>query len=258
MNLTFLGSGTSQGVPFIGCTCATCTSPDPRDKRFRCSVWIQEEGFSLLIDATPDLRVQALRASMNRVDAVLITHAHADHVMGFDDLRRYCEMTEKDLPIYASAQTFQRLRTVFGYAFDESNHVPSYLHVESHEFEEPFSLGPFQITPVEVPHGGVRTHGFVFRRGGQKVLGYFSDIGEVTESFLREVSGVDTLIIDGLRDQSHSTHLTIEEAVKASKKVGARQTFLTHLAHHKTHVERLKQVPEGVSIAYDGLKLEWA
>jgi len=256
MIVTLLGSGTSQGVPFIGCQCPTCTSTDPRDKRNRCSAWIRHGDLSLLIDATPDLRMQALRADVRRLDAVLITHGHADHVMGFDDLRRFCEMTERPLPVYASRETMGRLRHVFSYAFDEQQKVPSYLHVEPHEFSTSFTLGELEIEPVEVPHGTMRTHGFLFRQDGKKLFGYFSDIGQATDAFVKAVRGVEVLVIDGLRDQSHSTHLSIHDAVAAAQRIQAKQTYLTHLAHHKTHVERLAQVPPGISIAYDGLTFE--
>lgn len=256
MIVTLLGSGTSQGVPFIGCQCPTCTSSDPRDKRKRCSAWIRHGDLSLLIDTTPDFHSQAIRADIRRLDAVLITHGHADHVMGFDDLRRFCEMTERKLPVYASPETMARLRHVFGYAFDETQNVPSYLHVEPHEFSANFTLGDLEIEPVEVPHGTMRTHGFLFKQGGRKLFGYFSDIGQATESFIEAVHGVEVLVIDGLRDQKHPTHLGITEAVDASRRIQAKQTYLTHLAHHKTHVERLTQVPPGVSIAYDGLTFE--
>jgi phosphoribosyl 1,2-cyclic phosphate phosphodiesterase len=256
MRLTFLGTGTSQGVPMIGCACAVCRSTDPKDQRLRSSVWLQDEGFSILIDTTPDLRFQALRAGMDRLDAVVCTHAHNDHLIGFDDLRRFCEASDDPLPVYGSAETHQRLMSVFPYAFESNPMFKSYVRAQAHLFEGSFDLGPLRFHPVKVPHGRMLTHGFVIEKQGRRLAAYIPDCAEVTEEVASQLQNLPILIIDGLRDKPHPTHLTLAQAMEAGKKVNAGKIYLTHLTHDISHAQRQPLLPQNVCLAYDGLVLE--
>ncbi len=255
--VTVLGSGTSQGVPMIGCRCAVCRSADPRDKRTRSSIYLAAPQANILVDTTPDLRQQALREGLDHLDAVLFTHPHADHIMGFDDLRRFCEIQGGPLSIYGSEATLAQIERIFHYAFNPKNKVPGYVHVVSHILTGPFDLGGIEITPLPVPHGAVFTLGFLFSRAGRKLLAYLSDCASVPEPVREKVAGVEVLIIDGLRDKPHPTHLTVAGAVEAARAIGAQRSFLTHLTHEKCHVDRLRDLPSGVELAYDGMKFEF-
>jgi phosphoribosyl 1,2-cyclic phosphate phosphodiesterase len=234
LTVTVLGSGTSQGVPMIGCRCPVCLSTDPRDKRSRSSIYLAAPQANILVDTTPDMRQQALREDLDHLDAVLFTHPHADHIMGFDDLRRFCEIQNGPLPIYGG-----------------------YVHVLPQVVAEPFELGGLVITPLPVPHGAVFTLGFLFSRGGRKLLAYLSDCATVPELVRDLISDVEVLIIDGLRDKPHPTHLTVTAAVEVAQAIRAGQTFLTHQTHEKKHVDRQRDLPAGIDVAYDGMKLEF-
>jgi phosphoribosyl 1,2-cyclic phosphate phosphodiesterase len=253
--LTILGSGTSQGVPLIGCSCAVCTSVDPRDKRTRCSIYVEAEDFSLIVDTTPELRLQCVREGITHCEATVFTHPHADHIMGFDDLRRFCEMTNERMPIYANAETLAALRHIYGYAFTEQPVFNTYVRVTAHEVAGAFDLGPLRVTPLPVPHGKITVFGYLFEREGRKLLAYISDCAAVPEAVRAMIAGVEVLVIDGLRDQPHPTHLTAAQAVEVGQAVAARATYLTHLTHHKSHVDRERGLPSGCFVAYDGLKL---
>jgi phosphoribosyl 1,2-cyclic phosphate phosphodiesterase len=221
--VTVLGSGTSQGVPMIGCKCPVCQSSDPRDKRLRSSIHLSTPEIKILVDTTPDLRQQALREGLDHLDAVLFTHPHADHLMGFDDLRRFCEMQGGPLPIYGSAETLEQVERIFFYAFTPKQTVPGYVHVIPHVIAAPFELGGIEITPLPVPHGRVSTLGFLFGQGGRKLLAYMSDCAAVPEPVRAMVEGVEVLIIDGLRDKPHPTHLSVEGAIAAARSIGAQR-----------------------------------
>jgi phosphoribosyl 1,2-cyclic phosphate phosphodiesterase len=257
LTVTVLGSGTSQGVPMIGCRCPVCQSTDPRDKRTRSSIYLAAPGANILVDTTPDLRQQALREGLDHLDAVFFTHPHADHIMGFDDLRRFCEMQGGPLPIYGSAETLGQLERIFFYAFKPKKLVPGYVHVLPQVMSEPFELGGLEITPLAVPHGAVSTLGFLFAREGRKLLAYLSDCASVPETVRALVEGVEVLIIDGLRDKAHPTHLTVGGAIEATNLIEPGHAFLTHQTHEKTHVDRQRDLPAGMEVAYDGMKLEF-
>ncbi len=256
--LQFLGTGTSQGVPMIGCSCAVCRSEDPRDQRLRCSVWIQTPESSLLIDTSPDFRTQALRARIQSLDAVLYTHAHADHVLGLDDLRCFCERENRSMPIYSHPETLTQIQGIFPYAFFPKVRVSTYVQVDPISVQSTFELGGWKITPLKVEHGSIQTYGFLFDRKEGKRFVYISDCKQLSEEVIERVQGVDFLIIDGLRQKPHPTHLSNEEAIEVALKIAAKQTYFTHLTHHHTHREREGMIPEGLSIAiaYDGLEIE--
>ena len=255
MVVTVLGSGTSQGVPMIGCRCDVCTSPDPRDNRTRSSIQITTPTARILVDTTPDMRQQALREGIGHLDAVLFTHPHADHIMGFDDLRRFCDIKGGPLPIYGSAETLAALQKIFFYAFNPKKLVPGYVHVIPHVVDAPFELGGIEITPLPVPHGAVSTLGFLFSHRGRKVLAYLSDCADVPDPIRALIVEAEVLIIDGLREKDHPTHLTVSRAVDVALAVRAKKSYLTHQTHERRHVDRLAQLPPGIEVAFDGMKL---
>ena len=255
--VTVLGSGTSQGVPMIGCTCPVCRSTDPRDNRTRSSIFVETPSAKILVDTTPDMRHQALREGLDHLDAVILTHPHADHIMGFDDLRRFCDLRGGPLPLYGSASTLEQIERIFHYAFNPKKLVPGYVHVMPHVVDGPFKLGGLDLTPLPVPHGSVSTLGFLFACQGRKLLAYLSDCAEAPEAVRRLIADVEVLIIDGLREAPHPTHLTVSGAVEVAQAVGAKQTYLTHQTHERLHVERQRQLPASIDVAYDGMKLEF-
>lgn len=255
MRITFLGTGTSQGVPIIGCDCAVCESSDPKDHRTRSSIFLEDD-VKVLIDTAPDFWSQAIRENIKEVDAAIITHAHADHMMGFDDLRRFCEMNDKTMPIYGATETIARLKQIFFYAFDKKPVSPGYLHAEAHEIHGNFKIGGIEFLPFPLPHGTITTLGFIFVKNGQKRAAYFNDCKTITDEAMRAIENIPVLIIDALRNNPHPGHLTVAEAIVISQKVRAKKTYLTHLTHEKSHIQRQNELPENIFMSYDGLKLD--
>jgi phosphoribosyl 1,2-cyclic phosphate phosphodiesterase len=257
MKLRFLGTGTSFGVPVIGCSCATCTSADPRDRRTRHGALLEEGGRRMLVDTPPELRLQLVAAGVGRVDAVWYTHCHADHVHGVDDLRVFSERGGEAMPVWASEADAAVLASRFAYVFDSSIRPlegTSKPEAELHYFRsyEPVEVAGFRVTPLPVPHGHVKVHGF--RVGG---LGYVTDgklLPPRTEEALR---GVRVLVLNALWfGKPHPTHFSVEEACEAAARVGAEATYLTHLSHRVRHAELEERLPPGVFAAYDGLEVE--
>jgi phosphoribosyl 1,2-cyclic phosphate phosphodiesterase len=251
---TFLGTGTSQGVPMIGCDCAVCSSTDPRDKRTRASVYLETPGGAFVVDTGPDFRQQALRERIRRVDAVVLTHPHTDHIMGFDDLRAFCH-GGRELPVYGSPETLAVLRRVFAFAFDGENRYPGYIHPVAHEISGPLRLGDMELIPMLVPHGRVKTTAFLFVRGGRKLVAYFPDCKEVPLEARKCIAGVEVLILDALRRKEHPTHMNVEEALAVAHDINPRETWFTHLCHDLAHAELEAELPSRVRVAYDGLRL---
>ena len=254
--LTFLGTGTSQGVPMICCSCPVCTSTDPRDQRTRSSVYIKTSEVAFVVDTGPDFRAQCLREKLCHLDAVVYTHAHTDHIMGFDDLRRFCDVhPDHKLPIHASPETMADLQRVFRFAFDGTARFPGYLHPDPHLVDGPFQLGDLELTPLPVPHGRITVNGYLFTRNGRKLFAYLSDCKAVPDPVRELIEGVEILSLDALRHRPHPTHMSLDEALEAAAAVRAGQTYLTHLCHDLGHVETEKILPPNVHVAYDGLKL---
>lgn len=255
--LTFLGTGTSVGVPMIGCQCETCRSTDPRDKRSRCSVLIKTPECQFVIDTGPDFRVQCLRENIRRLDAVLYTHPHMDHLTGFDELRRFTVAEEAVMPIYARPSCLEVLERMFVYAFNGENRYRGYLKPEPHPIEGEFMLGDTTITPLPLVHGKVETIGFLFTRGDRKLCAYLSDCKFVTPDALELMRGVDTMIADGLRFGPHPTHMNWDEALVLHDQVKPRRTWLTHFQCEVMHARDEPRLPDDVRMAYDGLQLRW-
>ena len=257
LQLTILGSGTSMGVPTIGCRCPVCTSADPRDNRMRTSVLLSRNGQNVLIDTTPDFRTQALRAGIERVEAVLLTHGHADHVMGFDDLRPLSIEGKRPMPVYGNAQTFEIVRRAFAYAFDGKPTFSSVPSVALKEVTGPFELLGVKIIPIPLEHGEMQVLGFRFGRGA-----YLTDYNAVPESSLALLQGLDDLIVDALRDIPHPMHQTVGQALALVAKLKPKRAWFTHIAHDLGHAEtneRLRRLGHpNIQLAYDGLQLEIA
>ena len=254
--VTFLGTGTSQGVPMIACTCPVCSSTDPRDQRTRSSLLIQTPEAAFAVDTGPDFRTQCLRERVRSLDAVVYTHAHTDHIMGFDDLRRFCDLhAENKMPIYASPETMADLQRVFRFAFDGTARFPGYINPEPHLVEGTFHLGETEITPLPVPHGRISVNGYLFARGGRKLFAYLSDCKAVPEPVRARIAGVEVLALDALRHRPHPTHMSLGEALEVAAAVAPRETYLTHLCHDLGHQVTEKSLPDGVHVAYDGLKI---
>ena len=251
LRVTMLGSGTSTGVPVIGCDCPVCTSADPRNRRLRPGLHLGFGGASVLVDTPTDLREQAIRFGVRRVDAVLFTHAHADHVFGLDDIRIFNFRQRQAIPCYGSPQTLGALRRIFGYAFEDGQEGGGKPRLELVAVEGPFELAGQRIQPVPVRHGELEVLGY--RLGG---FAYVTDCNHIPEGSLGLLAGVEVLVLGALRYRPHPTHFNIEEAVAVAATIGARRTILTHLAHEVDHAAPAQPLPEGVEFGYDGLAFE--
>lgn len=254
-SLLFLGTGTSVGVPVIGCGCNVCRSHDPRDNRTRSSVLVSCGTTRLLVDSGPDLRAQALREKITAIDAVLYTHPHLDHVAGFDELRAFCWKKHDPLPLYATANCLGVLKGMFGWAFQADNTHSGYVKPDPRPVDAAFQIGELIITPLPVEHGGVETVGYLFETTAGFRVAYLPDVKRIPDGTMALLQKLDVLIIDSLRDTPHSTHLSVGEAVEISRVISPRRTLLTHLSHDLGHTELSARLPDGIKAAYDGLRV---
>jgi phosphoribosyl 1,2-cyclic phosphate phosphodiesterase len=252
VRVVFLGTGTSHGVPMIGCECAVCRSADPRDQRLRPSIYVEcADGTRILVDTTPDLRMQALRHGLHRLDAILFTHAHADHIMGLDDVRRFNALSGGPIPGYGDRATIADLHRVFGYAFDpglpRGGGVPD---LRLAVLAGPCCIGRQDVVPVPVQHGTRTIYGFRFGR-----FAYLTDCSGLPDASRPLLAGLDTLVLDALRRRPHPTHLSLDQAVALAREIGARTTYFTHIAHDLGHTATCATLPAGMALAHDGLAL---
>jgi phosphoribosyl 1,2-cyclic phosphate phosphodiesterase len=253
--LTVLGSGTSMGVPTIGCDCAVCRSADPRDRRTRPSVMVQWDGHTIVIDTTPDFREQAIREDIRRIDAVLYTHGHADHILGLDDVRplSFPRITGgSKIPLFASENTANTLRSVFRYIFDANYKYGGLAQVEIRPLNGPVELFGATFTPISVIHGDVPIEGYRFGNAA-----YLTDFNDVPEESLAQLEGLEILFLDALRHHPHPTHSTVANSLKIAERLKAKQTYFTHISHDLAHEATNAAMPQNVRLAHDGLKLEF-
>jgi phosphoribosyl 1,2-cyclic phosphate phosphodiesterase len=252
MRVTFMGTGTSHGVPVLGCNCSTCRSTDIRDARTRSSLYIQVDGTDILIDTATELRIQSLRNRIRRVDLVLLTHHHADHIGGFDDLRRFNELQGGSIPVFGNRDTLRRIETVYDYIFDE--HVQlggGKPAVSLHEVTGPFSVRDIAITPVPVKHGRLPVNGYRIQN-----MAYVTDCSEIPETSMDLLRDLELLILGVLRFTPHPTHFNLEAGVEVIRRLKPKRTLLTHICHDFKQSESVNWLPPGVELGYDGLQVE--
>lgn len=252
IRVIMLGTGTSHGIPMIGCDCPVCTSDDPHDRRTRSSIVVQAAGSAILVDTTPELRMQCLACGVTRVDAVLFTHHHADHIVGLDDLRRFNALQKQVLTCYGNKATLSALEQMFPYAF---HHRPDYPSTKPQLRLEPIG-GPFEaagvpVVPIPLLHGKLPVLGFRFGR-----FAYCTDVSVIPSESMGLLEGLEVLILDGLRRRPHPTHFNLDQAVEAAGRIGAKRTFFTHIAHELPHAATNAALPPGMALAHDGQIIE--
>lgn len=253
MKVTFLGTGTSQGIPVIACDCEVCQSPDPKDKRLRTSIHLEIDGLSLVVDTGPDFRQQMLRENIQHLDAVIFTHAHKDHIAGMDDIRAYNFKQQADIPVYADNIVQEALHRDFHYVFAAEKY-PGIPEVKLHTIEnKPFSIDNTVITPIKVWHYKLPVLGFRF-----KDFTYITDANKIDEEEKAKIRGSKALVLNALRKTEHISHFTLDQAVDLAQELEVENTYLIHLSHQMgKHVDVEKELPKGIHIAYDGLKLQF-
>jgi phosphoribosyl 1,2-cyclic phosphate phosphodiesterase len=253
MQLTILGCGSSAGTPAIGCGCDTCISENIKNKRTRCSSLVSfDTGENILIDSGPDLRIQALREGFSSVDAVLYTHTHADHLHGIDDLRAFCIINRKQIPIYARLDAIEHIQSKFGYAIREPGQFWEMPVLSAHAIASPFELFGTTVTPIPVMHGKITIHGY---RIGK--MAYLTDVSEIPEHSFPLLEGLDVLLIDCLRTKPHPTHISVEQSLSLIERIGAKQSVLIHMTHELEYAALSELIPANVKVGFDGLKLKF-
>lgn len=251
MKITFLGTGTSHGVPVIGCNCYTCLSDDPKNKRNRSSIYIQIDGLKLLVDTPPELRLGLLNNNISQVDAILYTHPHADHLMGFDDIRALNMINDEAMPCYANEYTIKEIKTVFPYinqCIQLGGGIPD---VKLITVDSNFFVKGKEVRPLPVKHGKLDIYGYRIEN-----IAYITDCSFIPEETFKKLEGIDLIIIGALRYRPHPTHMNIEQAVKTIKKLNVSRAYLTHLSHEIEHNKVSRELPDNIFLAYDGLKVE--
>jgi len=256
MKVTFLGTGTSVGIPTIGCSCSVCHSSDPRNRRRRTSIYVESENTKVVVDTPPDFREQALAYKIMRVDAVLFTHGHADHIFGFDDIRSYNVIQKQVIPAYATASTLSDVKRAFDYVGPDGEDGVYRPLIDFIAIEGRFEVGDLFIEPLHVEHGAKPTCGFLFEQGGRS-FAYIPDCSRMQDSVVDRLRGIDVMILDGLRHKPHKTHLTVAQALELLERIGAGKSYLTHMTHDLDHAATERDLPETVRLSYDGLVVDW-
>lgn len=252
MRLTFLGSGTSNGIPVIGCDCAVCRSDDPRDKRTRPSVVIERDGARVLVDTTPELRLQMIREEIASVDAIVFTHEHADHIYGLDDVRVFSMRQRRAMPVYGPPRVLDALRKAFGYIFAEGPMTGGGRpQLELVPIDGPFEAAGIPFEPIPVWHGELPVMAYRIDD-----LAYVTDVSRIDPPQMERLRGLDVLVLDALRERPHPTHYSVAEAVAVVEELRPRRTYLTHICHDMGHAQMGGRLPPGVELAYDGLVVE--
>ena len=258
MQILVLGSGTSHGVPMIGCECAVCRSEDPHNRRFRPSILVRHAGRAILVDTTPELRLQSLTFDVRQVDAVLFTHTHADHLMGLDDLRRFNDLSGRELPVYGDDGTLNDIRRTFPYIFKQTQLGGGKPRLSLHTIEPDFDLFGVRIRPFTVLHGSLPVLAYRFdvpeaADVPSRAVGYVTDVSFIPPDGLELMRGLDVLILDAVRFDPHPTHFGLYQALEVIAEVSPKQAYLTHLSHHFDHEAVNSKLPDNVRLAYDGL-----
>lgn len=249
--LTILGSGSSAGTPVVGCNCETCLSVNPKNKRTRCSSLIKlKSGEHILIDTSPDLRFQSLRESIPRVDAVLYTHTHADHLHGIDDLRAFCQLHKMQIPIYGKKESLEHIALKFGYALNEPKGFWEMPVLKVMPVNDPFELFGELVTPIPVAHGKSEIYGY--RIGN---LAYLTDVSYIPDNSLNLLDDLDILLLDCLRVKEHHTHINLEQSLIFANRIKAKKTYLIHMTHDLEYEALKKELPDHIDVGYDGLKI---
>ncbi len=238
-------------MPILNCSCAVCTSTDQRNKRLRTSISVQTDHTSFIVDTTPDLRQQLLRNPLPRLDAVLYTHAHADHIYGIDDLRRFSQIQKERLPVYAEEPTLTRLTNMFGYAFGRGELIPGLPNLEAIKINGPFAINEVEIKPIKLEHGNQKILGF---RVGN--MAYCTDVSKIPAESYNLLLNLDVLILDALRETAHPTHFSVDEAVREASIIKAKRTYFVHMSHKIDHEFRGRSLPPMINFAYDGLTID--
>jgi phosphoribosyl 1,2-cyclic phosphate phosphodiesterase len=259
MKIVVLGSGTSQGVPIVGCKCQTCTSTNPKDKRLRVSVYLeidlpdQANSLKLLIDTSPDFRQQMLVNNVTDIDAIIYTHYHVDHIMGLDDIRQINQLHKKPVEVFANSETLNRIKQTFSYIFDTDTYVGGGIpHIKTNLITlDKFSIMGVEILPIEYDHGPAKVYGY---RIGD--FAYMTDCSGIPENEFKKLENLKVFILDALRYRPHPTHFSIDEATEAAKRIKANQTYFTHITHDVLHDEANSKLPDNIKLAYDGLTFE--
>ena len=253
MHLTFLGTGTSTGVPLVNCDCCVCTSTDAKDKRLRSSVLLEYENTKIIVDTTPDLRTQLLREKIRKLDAVLLTHTHADHLLGFDDVRLFCIKQKISMPVYLSELDEARFREVFFYAFESPKNasVPKATLHPLRPFDK-IKIGDIKIQSLDVRHGHLSIFGYRFDCKG-KSIAYITDATQLPKETVQAITGVDVLVLNALRHRPHPMHMPLASSIEFALKINAKETFFTHIADEMLHEKTNNTLPKNINLAYDGL-----
>lgn len=252
MKVTFLGTGTSQGVPVIACNCFVCQSLDAKDQRLRCSIHIEVDGLDLVIDTGPDFRRQMLNINAQKLDAVLFTHTHKDHTAGLDDIRPFCFKQNKDIPIYGKQDSIDQIKKEFSYIFSAVKY-PGVPQVEVNIIEnEVFQIKNTSVLPIEVIHGKMPIFGFRIKN-----FTYITDASFISEKELEKVKGSEVVVLNALRLKEHHSHFNLDQAIEVAQQINAKTTYFTHLSHYMgKHAEVMKQLPDTIELAHDGLSID--